>query len=430
MYKTTAHKLTTAAASIVFASLIAASCGASDSSSTPADSPVVTEAPVSTDGPTETPGTVGQDDAVIVVSASEGLQARASVAERGAAASDSLAAESSLLVDGTCGVYQPSPEDIAESNATSEALAAAFDRFGISYDRATDDFGFLSIDYDSNDVIVQAVSESFWTSQFPSELDIETIPQEQIDEIIATNDVIVTELDAAGVAYTRTTDDQGWENLEYDYDDPVAQEAVNAAWNIISPPQPPEPEVLAQMQTDNAAVAAALNSAGVEYQRYADDLGWEWIEWDYQDQAANDAVDAAYSELYPPIEIAPFDDCADVAMSAAGDLAVTSGVAESNEAVESVTEGAPAPEEVDADKPVDDLEPIFAEPEPPFEDFAEPTDEELAQRDAEVTAMIDGFTAAGVTFETYGESPWRGVVFDIDNEASVSVIRGILDARA
>jgi hypothetical protein len=393
---TTISRTTTAAASIVCAGLIVASCGASDSSSTPADSPVVTELPASSDGPrtTETPDTTEPSDDVIVVSATEGIQARATLPARGDIARDSLAVESSLLVDGSCGIYEPSPEDIAESNDTSEALAGVFDRFGVPYERVTDDFGFLSITVDSNDVVVQAVSESFWTSQFPSELDVETIPQEQIDEIIATNDVITAELDHAGVAYTRTTDDQGWESLEYDYDDPVAQEAVDAAWNIISPPQPPEPDVLAQIQADNAAIGASLDAAGVEYQRYADDLGWEWIEWDNEDEAANSAVEAAYSDLYPPIEIAPIDEC------------------------------------VEADKPVDELEPILAEPVEPFDDFAEPTDEELAQRDAEVTAMIDGFTAAGVTFDTYGESPWRGMVFDIDNDASFDVIRGILDARA
>jgi len=67
--------------------------------------------------------------------------------------------------------------------------------------------------------------------------------------------------------------------------------------------------------------------------------------------------------------------------------------------------------------------------EPGFE--VEPfTPRQVRQRDAEVVAMTDGFAAAGVDHEVFGESPWVSLTFDIANPDAVRVIADILAARS
>ncbi len=53
----------------------------------------------------------------------------------------------------------------------------------------------------------------------------------------------------------------------------------------------------------------------------------------------------------------------------------------------------------------------------------------MAQRAAEIDAMVAGFDAATVQFELVGESQWQTVVFDLDDASTVPVITGILAAR-
>ncbi len=55
--------------------------------------------------------------------------------------------------------------------------------------------------------------------------------------------------------------------------------------------------------------------------------------------------------------------------------------------------------------------------------------QEAAQREADVTAMVNGLSAAAVEFVVRGESPSHLVVFDITNDASVTVIVSIIAAR-
>ncbi len=366
-----------------------------------------------------------------VLSAEAGMAARAQRAQfspgSGAGVAESATAKVAAGSDAAlCGPadgedYVPSAEDLANANADTEAQAAVFDTYGISYTRSTDDYGYLILQWDTNDVVAQSVSDSFWADRYPAPVPT----QAELDKVKADNDVIARHLDEAGIGYTRNTDAAGWETIDYDYEDPAAQKAVDAAYGELYPPVPPTPEEKAAMKADNDKLAAAFDEAGIAYTRKADELGWEWIEWDYEDPALQTKVDAVYAELYP-MEGGPV--CLDAAEGIAGeggdgDVNVGSqgaagGSAKSDTATASAASEAPADGSGGGSLGDDGLG-----------DYAEPTPEQIARRDAEAIALVEGFGQAGVRNELIGESPWQSVQFDITNRASVPVVAGILAAR-
>lgn len=247
-----------------------------------------------------------------VVSASEGEAARARFANlrgtNGAAvaelASASLASTSSAAFDdvpvGECGEpWVPSDEEVAELNADTEGLAAALESAGILITRSTDSNGFVSVEYDYEDEAAQDVAERYWFERYPPE----PIDPDELAENVRINDALAAALDAVGVTYERTTDLSGWESLEYDYDNPAANEAVDAAYAEIFPPEPPSAEMIEQMQADNDQLAAAFTEAGIAHTLVRDEIGWEWIEWDVDDEATNAAVMDVFDSLYPVDEL-------------------------------------------------------------------------------------------------------------------------------
>ncbi len=339
-----------------------------------------------------------------VVSAEAGMAARAQRAQfsptGGAGLAESATAKVAAGSDAAlCGPadgenYVPTAEDLANANADTEAQAAVFDAYGVSYTRSTDSYGYLILQWDTNDVVAQSVSDSFWADRYP----VPVPTQAELDKAKADNDVIARHLDEAGIGYTRNTDAAGWETIDYDYEDPAAQKAVDAAYGELYPPVAPTPEEKAAMKADNDKLAAAFDEADIAYTRKSDELGWEWIEWDYEDPALQARVDAVFAELYP-VEAGPV--CLD-AVTAEGAATAEAPAAGAND-VSLGDEG--------------------------LGDFVEPTPEQVARRDAEALALVDGFAKAGVRNELFGESPWQSVQFDITNQASVPVVAGVLAAR-
>ena len=235
--------------------------------------------------------TISATPSADVLSAAEGAAARsrrtqfqplaATAKDMGgklAAASASLGAIDDKPAPAQCGSgegdSQPSPDDIASANADTEALAGTLRTYGIAYTRSTDGQGYLSLDWDYNDVVAQSVSDSYWANRYPSQ----PPSQAELDQVKAENDAVARHLDTAGIAYTRTRDAQGWENVEYDYDNPAAQKAVDDAYTELYPPVPPSAEELAITRADNDRQAAAFDAAGIAYRRVSDELGWEWLE--------------------------------------------------------------------------------------------------------------------------------------------------------
>lgn len=396
-------RLMASVAGAVTLSLFAAACGS--------------DADIATADPVEqvTDATVTGVSAVL--SAADGASARASqqIARGGIGTlqASALSQESTSIAGdftGDCDVpYEPSAEELAEANADSDALAAVLDTFGVAYERSTDDLGFTYVQTDYTDVVAQSVVDSFWQNRFPIEFEepvIEPIGSEELALQAAENDALVAALEAVGAEYTRNSDDAGWEWIEWDYENVDASDAIDAVYAELYPPIPPSAAELASMKADNDKVAAAFDAAGIAFTRVSDESGWEWVEWDYEDNSIRDAVSAVFDELYP---VEPGLPCA---QPLEGDLAAVSGVADDALVVDAEATSELAPE---------GLEPISV-----GDEF---TAEQIAQRDTDVQAMATGFGTANVDFEVFGESPWASVTFDIENDDAIAVVTGILTTR-
>ncbi len=160
------------------------------------------------------------------------------------------------------------------------------------------------------------------------------------------------------------------------------------------------------MKAENDKVAAAFDAAGITFTRVADEAGWEWVEWDYEDNSIRDAVSTVFDDLY---QVEPGLPCA---QPLERELAAVSSVADDALVVESEVTSALAPEGLE-----------------PFNVRDEFAPDQIAQRDADVQAMATGFGTANVDFEVFGESPWASVTFDIENDDAIKVVTGILATR-
>lgn len=315
--------------------------------------------------------------------------------------------------------YVPTAEELAEVNADSNALAAVLTRYGIDHTFVVDDIGYGYVEYDFDDVVTQSVVDSFWEQRYPIEPS-EPISVEELDRLQAENDLIAAALDAAGIAYTRVTDESGFEYLEWDYENADAQAAVDAVYAELYPPTPPTSEDLEFMNAENDRLATAFDAAGIAYTIVSDDAGWSWVEWDYDDESLIDAVAAVFDELYPveplgELPIAPpIDDCEIDIEPGIIDEPYEEGTLSDDVALEPSEAGQEYDEAVES--------PIFD----PIDQF---TPEQIAQRDADVAALSSGFDAAGVAARTVGESPWQSVIFDLDADAAVQVVADVLAAR-
>lgn len=385
------------------------------------------------------------------------------------ATADSVAAglSESLTVDGdavTSSImcidteWQPSEEELAQANADTDALARTFDTFGVAYQVVTDSYGFRFLEYDWEDVIAEAVSASFWADRYPPE----PIPQADLDRAAAEADGLAERFDAAGIAYTRHGDDSGWVWLEWNWEDPVAADVADGYYAELYPPQPLPREELDRIIAENEELAALFDAAGIAYSRHADDLGFEWLEWDWADEQASQIVSDYYLEKYPPV-----DGCT------AGPLPVDPGIgdgatplpepaviddATGSDPVEPVE--APA---VDADVPDEEqieLNAAIAEAltaagidftlaaedysaiewdrtddaanlavERAYEEFFGPDPVDLADRLTTVDALAAAFEDAGVAHDVERSDSWAFITFDLNNPAAPGAVAQVRSAR-
>ncbi len=149
------------------------------------------------------------------------------------------------------------------------------------------------------------------TNNAPGREEIEEAPtpQAELDAVIATNKIIAERFAAAGIAFSRHTDQSGFEVFDYDHNDPDAWAAMEQAWLLISPPQPPTPAQLTQQGVNNDRLIADFDRAGIAYELVTDELGWAWLEWDFKDPETSEKYFRILDELYPPIPIEPSQEC-------------------------------------------------------------------------------------------------------------------------
>ena len=271
--------------------------------------------------------------------------------------------------------WEPTEEELAASRAEAEGLAAVLAAAGIEHTIESDPMGFAWVEYDYEDGIAQAVANSYYRTLYPEEWaepfegEPYEVPEEELAHIREENAALTAVLDEAGIAYELITDEGGWEWVEWDYEDPAAQEVVDAFYVERYPPEPIPEEELERIREENAGLMAALDEAGIAYELITDEGGWEWVEWDYEDPAAQEAVDAYYAELFGDEWIGEGDEC------------------------------------------------IF-----PEEEWI-PTDEDIARAEAEVAEMTAVLEAAGVAFTIVDEgNGMRWVEFDYDDPAAMEAM--------
>lgn len=246
------------------------------------------------DSSTETTAATGD-----TVSAEEGAASRqaqqSALGAAGAAGKERLTSDMAIDCGAGGEVYEPTAEEIAVANADTDALAAALEAAGIATTSSTDDYGFKLLEWDYENPAAEEIVNAFWTERYPPE----PLPAEEIARIQAENDLLAAALDAAGATYTRQQDASGREWLEWDYENPEAVAAVEAVYAELYPVTPPTEEELAVSRRETDELAAAFEAAGIEFTRVSDELGWEWLEWDYEDAEAAAAVEKVFAELYP-----------------------------------------------------------------------------------------------------------------------------------
>ncbi|MEL6892161.1 MAG: hypothetical protein AAFP84_11230 [Actinomycetota bacterium] len=361
-----------------------------------------------------------------VVSAAAGAAARNvqarfagranSVAEASpsADATTSVSADSDITID--CGglePYEPTQAELDTANAEARELATALTRFGVEHTVEVDDLGFESVRTDWTDAVAQSVVDSWWNARFPVDepvgepAQVEPIDPGELEQIRAENEALAAGFDEAGIAYSRESDESGYEWITWDWENPEAEAVVAEVYAELYPPPPPTPEEVERFTEENARLTAAFDERSVAYTVVRDELGWEWVEWDYDDEALWPVIDEVFAELYPPVDCGELLSVDDPALSGPADEtvltdgdAITSGrVSESGSAVEPAV----------------------------LDDF---TPEQIAQRDADVAALTGGFASAGVTHEVVDESPWATVLFDVEPDAAVEVVQSVLAARS
>ncbi|MEM7285875.1 MAG: hypothetical protein AAF480_05950 [Actinomycetota bacterium] len=271
--------------------------------------------------------------------------------------------------------WEPTQEELDTSRAEADGLAAVLTAAGIDHVIATDPMGFSWVEYDYEDGIAQAVANSYYRDLYPDEWaeplegEIFEIPEEDLEFMREENAALTAALDEAGVAYELITDEGGWEWVEWDYEDPAAQEVVDAFYIERYPPEPIPEEELERIREENAGLMAALDEAGVAHELITDEGGWEWVEWDYEDPAAQAAVDAYYAEVFGDDWIGEGEHC------------------------------------------------VF-----PEEEWI-PTDEDVERAEAEVAEMSAVLEAAGVEFTVVEEgNGLRWVEFDYDDPAAMEAM--------
>lgn len=178
---------------------------------------------------------------------------------------------------------------VAESNAEQDQLAAYLDDQGIAYtvEQSSDEDGsswrWVDVDY-SDQAASDAVDDFYW-SLYP-------VAQSDIDAANADTDALGAYLEAHGIAVSTSTDRHGFHTVEWNVDDPAAENAVeDFYWALY----PTSPEDIAAINTEAEAEVAYLTANGFTASIETDRHGIESSVFDYDDDAVWAALDTYWS---------------------------------------------------------------------------------------------------------------------------------------
>jgi hypothetical protein len=202
---------------------------------------------------------------------------------------DPIAIEDDADGEFVCATEAPAPEDMAEWNAEADDLAVYLDEKGIAYTMESDETGSRWVEWDYEDDAASDAVDAFYAERYP-------LTPEEIAEINADEDALAAFLDERGVTYTVDESPDGTHMVEYDDED---EDIVSVIDDFYAERYPLTPEEVAEYNAEADALVAAFDAAGITYTIDTDAAGVRWIEWDYEDDAANDVADTVYQELYP-----------------------------------------------------------------------------------------------------------------------------------
>ncbi len=338
--------------------------------------------------------------------------------------------------------WEPSAEELEASRADAEGLAAVLTAAGIDHTVETDTHGFMWVEYDYSDGIAQSVADSYYRALYPDEWvegPFEELPAEELERIREENAGLIAALEAAGIAFEVVTEEGGYEWVEWDYEDPAAQEVVDAYFSELYPMEPLPAEELERIREENAGLIAALEAAGIAFEVVTEEGGYEWVEWDYEDPAAQEVVDAYFSELYP-MEPLPAEELERIREENAGLIAALEAAGIAFEVV--TEEGGYEWVEWDYEDPAaqEVVDAYFSElygdewlGEDCYGEGEEwiPSDEDLAAANEEVAAMTAALDEAGVAYTVEeDDNGWRWVEYDYEDPAAMEALDALWMAQS
>ncbi len=186
-------------------------------------------------------------------------------------------------------LYPMAQDDIDSNNAQAESLVAYLNAHGVAATLTTDRHGLESAEYSWDDQAAIDAADDYYYSLYP-------MAQADIDSNNADAEALVAYLTGHGVTATLTTDRHGLESAEYSWDDEATSNAVDDYyWSLY-------PMAQADIDSNNAdaeALVAYMADHGVTATLVTDRHGLESAEYDWNDQAANDAANDFYAARYP-----------------------------------------------------------------------------------------------------------------------------------
>lgn len=123
---------------------------------------------------------------------------------------------------------------------------------------------------------------------------------EEIAWIKAENDALKMAFDEAGVAYSVELDEEiDVEFVEWDHDDDraneVAEEALTEFRHVVE---------AAELQAENDALRKAFDAEAIAYELVLDqDIGVWFVQWDFDDDRANEVAEGVFDDLYGDMEL-------------------------------------------------------------------------------------------------------------------------------
>ena len=244
---------------------------------------------------------------------------------------------------------------------------------------------------------------------------------EDIAEMAAENAELAALLDRYGIEYEEVDYPDGFSSIEYNFSDPVVESLVQSFYEDR---YAPSDEELAEMQAVDQALIDAFDAAGMSYD-FEEFDGHSWVDWDYDDDAANEVANGVYEEVYGPI-----GECAVIFGDEFGEFEEFGPIADI-EILDDFEDLEPSPEdfpefpegEFFCDEIVDQG---FVEGDY-VDEFAWPGDIDDAARNDTLRVFAADLEVAGVDVNLHEEDEefggWVWVTFDFENDAAIAVVQ-------